>query len=189
MMMTSYNHSWLTDKYNQGERLKYIFFWGHRPRKDGIIGESCFSQWWISEFVVDKVTYKTAEHWMMAEKARLFKDEIQLERILKSKTAAEAKKIGRDIANFKFELWDSHKYQIVVNGNYHKFSQNPDLKNFLVKTNDRIIVEASPVDNIWGIGMDKDDKDILNPTNWRGENLLGFAIMEVRDILKANQLL
>lgn len=163
---------------------KFLFFWGHQPNKDGKITKTCFSQWWLSSFKVEKVTYKTAEHWMMAKKAELFQDEEVLEKILQADSPAEAKKLGRDVRNYDNKLWLENRYEIVKQGNYHKFSQNKDLKTFLLNTKDRVLVEASPVDSIWGIGMASDHKDALNPEKWQGLNLLGFALMEVRDELK-----
>lgn len=121
---------------------------------------------------------------MMAKKAELFKDDEILPRILQAKSPAEAKKLGREVKNYNETLWLAARYEIVKEGNYHKFSQNPELKTFLLNTNDRVIVEASPVDAIWGIGMAGDHKDVLNPTKWKGLNLLGFALMEVRDDLQ-----
>lgn len=163
---------------------KYLFFWGHQPNKDGKISKTCFSQWWLSSFVVDKVIYKTAEHWMMAKKAELFQDSETLAKILLVNSPAEAKKLGREIKNYNETLWLAARFEIVKQGNYHKFNQHPDLKTFLLNTKDRALVEASPVDAIWGIGMASDHKDILNPEKWQGLNLLGFALMEVRDELK-----
>ena len=163
---------------------KFLFFWGHQPNKDGSISKTCFSQWWLSSFEVDNVIYKTAEHWMMAKKAELFNDNEVLVKIIKANSPAEAKKLGRQVKNYDDKLWLANRYEIVKQGNYHKFSQNKDLKTFLINTKDRVLVEASPVDPIWGIGMATDHKDILNPEKWRGLNLLGFALMEVRDELK-----
>jgi ribA/ribD-fused uncharacterized protein len=179
-----YNLEWLLDQHQRGEKLKYVFFWGHQPKKDGSIGESCFSQWWQSAFRVEGIEYKTAEHWMMAQKARLFEDEKHFKKVLSCSSPAEAKKIGRLVENFNSQLWDKHKYEFVKQGNYYKFSQHPSLKEYLLNTGERILVEASPVDSIWGIGIAKTDEDIYNPAKWKGENLLGFALMEVRDELK-----
>jgi ribA/ribD-fused uncharacterized protein len=162
----------------------FLFFWGHQPNKDGKISKTCFSQWWLSSFVVDKVNYKTAEHWMMAKKAELFQDSETLEKILLANSPAEAKKLGREVKNYDDAVWLANRYEIVKQGNYHKFSQDKNLKEFLINTKERILVEASPVDSIWGIGMASDHKDILNPEKWQGLNLLGFALMEVRDELK-----
>ena len=163
---------------------KFLFFWGHQPSKDGTITKTCFSQWWLSSFKVNEVTYKTAEHWMMAKKAELFNDQEILEKIIKCNSPAEAKKLGRKVRNYDDKIWLENRFEIVKEGNYHKFSQNSDLKTFLLNTNDRVIVEASPVDPIWGIGMAGDHKDVLNPEKWKGLNLLGFALMQVRDELR-----
>lgn len=168
----------------QNSENKYVFFWGHQPSKDGTITKTCFSQWWISPFVVEGITYKTAEHWMMAKKAELFNDQEVLEKIIQANSPAEAKKLGREVRNYVDSLWLKNRFEIVKQGNFHKFSQNPDLKEFLINTKERILVEASPVDSIWGIGMATDHKDNNNPEKWRGLNLLGFALMEVRDELK-----
>jgi ribA/ribD-fused uncharacterized protein len=162
---------------------KFLFFWGHQPSKDGTITKTCFSQWWQSPFIVEGIEYKTAEHWMMAEKARLFGDEEILQKILVCKSPAEAKKLGRKVTNYQDEIWLDKRFEIVKEGNFYKFSQNELLKEFLLNTKERILVEASPVDNIWGIGMATDHPDIENIEKWEGLNLLGFALMEVRDEL------
>ncbi len=103
-MTMKYNLNWAIEKFESGEKLKYLFFWGHQPKKDGSIYESCFSQWWQSSFEIEGVTYNTAEHWMMAEKARMFKDSAVLEKILLCHTPAEAKKLGRQVKNFDFNI-------------------------------------------------------------------------------------
>ncbi|RZJ56114.1 MAG: NADAR family protein [Flavobacterium sp.] len=168
----------------QKQDNKFLFFWGHQPNKDGSVSKTCFSQWWLSSFEVNGITYKTAEHWMMAKKAELFNDQKVLEKIIQSKTPAEAKKLGREVKNYVDTIWLENRFEIVKEGNLLKFSQNKDLKEFLINTNERILVEASPVDPIWGIGMASDHKDVNNPEKWKGLNLLGFALMEVRDELK-----
>ena len=179
-----YSIDWLLDQLAQGQRVKYLFFWGNQPSRDGSITKSCFSQWWLADFVVAGITYPSTEHWMMAEKARLFADNETLARILDVPSPAEAKKLGREIRGFEADTWETHKYQIVKAGNIHKFSQHPNLKDFLLATNNRILVEASSVDTIWGIGLAADSPDAENPTRWQGPNLLGFALMEVRDELR-----
>lgn len=169
--------------YDRGKKLKLLFFWGHKPSRSGDVTASCFSQWWISPFTVNGITYASAEHWMMAGKARLFEDNEMLEKILQAKSPAEAKKFGRQVRNFDLKTWDEQGYDLVVEGNYHKFSQHPDLKAFLTNTGKRVLVEASPVDPIWGIGLPADHEFAAVPPRWRGKNLLGFALMEVRDRL------
>ena len=178
-----YNLEWIKNLHESEERVKYIFFWGHTPRKDGQIGQSCMSQWWESIFEVDDIQYRSAEHWMMTEKARLFGDTEILEKILNAKSPAEAKKLGRLVRDFKPEIWDAQKYEIVKQGSFHKFSQDENLKAYLMNTANRVLVEASPYDTIWGIGLTKDAKQVEDPNTWKGENLLGFALMEVRDAL------
>jgi ribA/ribD-fused uncharacterized protein len=169
---------------NINPESKFIFFWGHQPSKEGTITKTCFSQWWLSYFTVEGVTYKTAEHWMMAKKAELFQDVEILEKIIACNSPAEAKKLGRLVKNYNDVIWLENRFEIVKSGNFHKFNQDEKLKEFLLNTNDRVIVEASPVDPIWGIGMASDHKDINNVEKWKGLNLLGFALMEVRDELR-----
>lgn len=183
MELKNYNLDWLIQQNLANKRPKYIFFWGHQPNKDGRIGSSCFSQWWPVEFESGNVFYKSAEHWMMAKKAELFKDQEIRDLILKSDSPAEARKLGRNVKNFDQSEWEKHRFYLVVEGNLHKFQQNESIKQCLIQTKDRILVEASPVDDIWGIGLSKDHPNIENPSNWKGLNLLGFALMEVRDIL------
>jgi ribA/ribD-fused uncharacterized protein len=179
-----YNNQWLLEQIDQGLTPKYIFFWGHQPRKDGVISKSCFSQWFERGFDWKGINYPTAEHWMMAEKARLFMDYEMLEHILNARTAPEAKKLGRKVKGFDISFWAQHCESIVQNGNYLKFTQHEDLKTFLLGTGDRILVEASPYDNIWGIGMKAGDEGIEYPQNWKGKNLLGYALMAVRDKIR-----
>ena len=164
---------------------EYIYFWGHQPSKDGTIIKSCFSQWWFSDFIENEITYKTAEHYMMAKKAELFGDFEAVNDVLKCSKPQDVKKIGRRVKDFDEQKWNDNKYDIVLRANYLKFDQDPNLQEFLMSTNDKIIVEASPYDKIWGVGQTQDDPDIKDPQKWKGENLLGFALMEVRDELIA----
>lgn len=120
---------------------------------------------------------------MMAQKALLFNDKTIFEQIIQSKHPKQAKELGRKVANFDEKVWNEHRFEIVVNGNLAKFSQDERLKAFLLSTGNRVLVEASPVDKIWGVGLEKDDEKIANPLNWNGLNLLGFALMVVREKL------
>ncbi|MGE0494754.1 MAG: NADAR family protein [Vulcanimicrobiota bacterium] len=163
-----------------GPLPKFLFFWGHQPRPGGGLGPGCLSQWWPSEFRLDGVTYSTAEHYMMAEKARLFGDHQKLAEILASPHPHRAKSLGAQVAEFDEATWQAHRFDIVVRGNLAKFSSQPDLTQFLMATGQRILVEASPRDRIWGIGLPADHPDAAEPARWRGQNLLGFALMEVR---------
>jgi len=173
----------LLDHLNHGHSAKYLYFWGHQPQADGSIGKSCFSQWFEAAFEVHGVSYATAEHYMMAEKARLF-DESAIAAIVASANPGEAKKLGRQIRNFDQAVWEDNRFEIVVRGNLSKFSQHEPLKQYLLETGDRILVEVSPHDRIWGIGLAANDPAAQNPYGWRGLNLLGFALMAVREELK-----
>ena len=181
----NYNLDWLKQQFDNEVNLKYVFFWGNRKNQSGV-SSSCFSQWYESPFIIDGITYKTAEHWMMAQKALLFGDNNMSEKIITVNSPAEAKKLGREVSDFDENLWNKHRYEIVQYGNIYKFNQNKELGEFLMNTNTRVLVEASPVDQIWGIGLSKDSQDIYNVYNWRGLNLLGFALMEVRDYFMEN---
>jgi hypothetical protein len=163
-----------------GEAFRYLCFWGHRGRADGAPSAACFSQWFPAPFVVDGVRYATAEHWMMAEKARLFGDAAALAKVLAKDDPAAAKAAGRTVRGFDEAIWQRHRYGIVVAGNRAKFGQHPALAAFLAGTGDRILVEASPVDPVWGIGLAAADPGAHDPDRWRGLNLLGFALMDVR---------
>ncbi|MFJ2091857.1 NADAR family protein [Streptomyces sp. NPDC087901] len=173
-----------TDRPVLGKRVKYLLFWGHRPRPDGQIGASCLSQWWPSPFTVDGVTYASAEHWMMAGKARLFGDAEAAQRAVAAKSPAQAKKEGRLVRDFDETVWQRERFGLVVAGSIHKFGQDPALRKFLLGTGDRMLVEASPKDRIWGIGLAADDPRAENPSTWQGLNLLGFALMEARSALR-----
>lgn len=180
----NYSLERLKSEIEKETHFKYLFFWGHTPKREDVIDKSCFSQWYPSPFTVDGITYATAEHWMMAQKSRLFQDEEVFQKIIAAEKPAVAKALSREVKNFDAAVWDESSFSIVVEGNKHKFSQNENLKTFLLHTGDKVIVEASPADAIWGIGLSQDTNEATNPFRWRGTNLLGFALMEVRDLLK-----
>lgn len=167
-----------------GGQPKYLFFWGHQPQPDGSTGKGCFSQWWPAEFTVDGVTYPSAEHFMMTAKALLFGDEEIAARIPVSRHPREAKALGRQVRGFNEQVWAQRRFDLVVAGNVAKFGQNPDLRDYLLDTGDRVLVEASPRDRVWGIGMAASDELATDPASWRGLNLLGFALMEARHQLR-----
>ena len=163
--------------------MKWLHFWGHRPHPDGRLSASCLSQWWPSPFEVEGVRYATAEHWMMAEKARLFGDAEAERAALTATSPAAAKKAGRLVRDFDETTWQEKRFEIVVAGSVHKFASDEGLRGFLLGTGNRVLVEASPVDRVWGIGLAADDPRALDPDRWRGLNLLGFALMEARERL------
>lgn len=179
------NRTALETAFSSNASIDFLFFWGHRPSKDGRITASCLSQWWPSLFTVDGVIYQSAEHWMMAGKARLFGDHETVEKILAATDPKEVKALGRKARGFDAQAWDGEKFRIVCEGSFQKFSQNEDLRDFLLSTGDRVLVEASPVDPVWGIGLAAEDAAASDPTQWRGENLLGFALMQARERIRA----
>jgi len=174
----------LSDLVAAGARPKYLLFWGHQPTRD-VAGKECLSQWWAGEFTVNGLGYPTAEHYMMASKALLFGDAEAAARIRQAPHPGAAKALGRQIADFDEQRWERHRFDVVVDGNVAKFSQHPDARRFLLATGERVLVEASPLDRIWGIGLAAGDERAASPQTWPGLNLLGFALMEVRHRLRA----
>lgn len=169
----------------RGERIEFLLFWGHRPERDGRIGKGCLSQWWPAPFTVDGVEFATAEHYMMWHKAMLFGDDQSAERILLAADPRQAKALGRGVRGFDQPRWEASRYEIVVAASVAKFGQRPELRNFLLGTGQRVLVEASPTDRVWGIGLTADDPRAEDPARWRGLNLLGFALMAARAVLAA----
>ena len=178
------NRDELIEAMAAGESVEFLFFWGHRPSPTGEITKSCLSQWFAAPFEFDGVCYETAEHFMMAKKAKLFGDESAEQAIVAAADPGKAKAIGRKVANFDEGVWIEHRSQIVVEANTLKFGRNPRLKKFLLGTGDAVLVEASPTDVVWGIGLAADAPAARDPSRWRGLNLLGFALMEVRTGLR-----
>lgn len=146
----------------------------------------CFCQWYNSNFSDSERTYSCAEQYMMYKKAMLFNDPDTAQKIMDAKYPGDMQKLGRQIANYDQETWNKYKYGIVYTGNILKFTQNKDIQNILLNTFDNILCEASPYDKIWGIGMEASDVRVQNPKQWYSDaqNLLGFALMEVRDKIK-----
>ncbi|MDX8035956.1 NADAR family protein [Lentzea sp. BCCO 10_0856] len=165
--------------------MKFLFFWGHQPEHDGSIGKGCLSQWWPCSFVVEGQQFASAEHYMMWRKALLFNDLASASRMLAARTPAEAKALGRSISDFSSSVWESQRLPIVVDGNLAKFGQDPALRSYLLGTGSRVLVEASPQDRVWGIGLVASDPRASDPSAWLGLNLLGEALMEVRSRLSA----
>ena len=154
-----------------------IYFWKQTDKY------GTFSQWYKSDFVdPDGINFNCAEQYMMYRKAKLFNDEKIAQQILNESNPKNIKALGRKIKNFNQEVWDENKFDIVVRGNYYKFTQNSELSQLLLSTWEEDIAEASPLDKIWGIGID--EKDALSGKEWQGENLLGEALMKVRRMIK-----
>jgi ribA/ribD-fused uncharacterized protein len=166
-----------------GTMPELLLFWGHRPPRGGGTGPGCLSQWYPAPFTVDGVRYATAEHYMMAGKARLFGDTEAERLVLASDDPGKAKGAGRRVSGFDEDIWAAHRYDLVVAANIAKFGRHSPLKNFLLGTGNRVLVEASPTDTVWGIGLSAAQPEARHPSQWRGLNLLGFALMDVRTSL------
>ena len=157
-----------------------IYFW--KPIKTSDHG--CFSNWWFCKFKDSNgVLYHNTEQYMMAKKAELFGDNKTFIQIMSNPTPKTCKDLGRRVKGFDNSIWDKNKYQIVFKGCLLKFSQNQLLKDKLLSTGSKILVEASPYDKIWGIGLTEDHARQTNPSLWPGQNLLGKCLMEVRSKL------
>lgn len=159
---------------------QYVFFW-----------DGPFSQWDSSNFELDGIEYNCAEQYMMAEKARLFGDDETLEQIMEADDPDTQKKLGRLVNGFDEDVWQEDEdngyprcWNIVWRGNMAKFSQNRHLLQELLATDEKILVEASPYDLIWGVGLRAEDPRINNPENWRGTNWLGEVLTIVRSFLR-----
>ena len=155
-----------------------IGFW--KPKQE----HGYLSNWYSSEFDFDGHHFYNSEQAFMYLKAKLFNDTEIIEKILNNKSPMICKNLGRLIKPFDSNVFDEHKYQFMVDVLVAKFSQNKELLNQLQNTFDAVLVEASPKDKIWGIGIDVNHPDFLNPDKWPGQNLLGQALMEVRNLLK-----
>ena len=151
---------------------KFIFFWG-----------GTFSQWCPSPFTIDGVEYNCNEQYMMAKKALMFNDVEAYKNIMATRHPNEQKAFGRKVKGFDKDRWEKYCRKIVFDANYAKFTQNPEMKKELFDSGTREIVEASPEDKIWGIGLHESDKRCLDKSQWQGTNWLGEAIMEVREVL------
>ena len=152
---------------------KAVFFWG------GIC-----SQWAKSEFTIEGVTYNCAEQYMMAKKALLFGDGEAHAKIMSKKNPRDQKALGRKVRGFNSDEWNEVCRDYVYEANYAKFTQNPAMLSELESYGDKELVEASPYDKVWGIGMHWEDDGVEDKANWKGSNWLGEALMQVRDTLK-----
>ena len=143
-------------------------FYGHVQTGE-TVDASCLSQWFPCSFVAEGETYTTAEQYMMAEKAKLFGDEEIRQQILRERDPMTCKRLGRKVRDFEKEVWDARCGDIVVAGNIAKFSQNPEMKAFLMATGNAILAEGAPRDRIWGIGMGKNNPLAQNPATGKGK--------------------
>ncbi len=170
---------------DEGRTFAFRLFFGHALRVERGLDDAVFSQWFDAPFDVEGVRYATAEHWMMAGKARVFGDGQALERILAAGSPAEAKALGRTVRGFDEATWRAKRSEIVTQGSVHKFGADPARRDYLLATGEAILVEAAPRDTIWGIGLGASHASARDPRRWRGQNLLGFALVSARAILRA----
>jgi len=153
---------------------EYVFFWG-----------SEFSNWFSCEFQYKDQVFTNSEQAFMWEKAMFFGDEDIAAKILKfNSNPRKSKELGRQVKNFNADQWMTQGYHVMIDVNLAKFEQNPCLKEILLSTGNKTIVEASPYDSLWGIGMMWDNEDCLDESKWKGLNLLGKALMDVRKMLR-----
>ncbi len=154
----------------------HIFFWG-----------GFLSNWQPSQFKYKGLTFFTSEQAFMWEKALFFHDMEAAAQIMKTPEPSTCKKIGRKVKNFQADQWMKKAYQVMVDVNYEKFKQG-HFRLRLLDTYPKTLVEASPEDRIWGIGLHSSDDRVLSENNWKGQNLLGKALMEVRERLRNESL-
>lgn len=155
----------------------YYYFWATKHP---------FSQWHKCSFEIDGVTFNSAEQYMMYGKAMLFGDEITAKKILESKNVREQKQLGRQVVGFDKLKWELNAPEIVYKGNREKFIQNNEFLELLLSTKGQTIVEASPDDNIWGIGLSKGQNEANSILTWQGTNWLGIVLTELREELLGN---
>lgn len=151
---------------------EYTFFWN-----------GPFSQWYPSKFVIDGIEFNCAEQYMMYRKALLFNNGDLVQKIMESDSPRDQKAFGRKVVGFNPQTWDAVSRDVVLRGNLAKFTQNPDLQQFLFETPGTTFVEASPYDKVWGIGLGELEAAKTPPDQWKGTNYLGLVITEVRDAL------
>ena len=142
------------------------------------------SNWYMSDFTVDGVSFSSMEQYMMYQKAVVFKDKDIASKILKTDDVKRVKEYGRQVSNYNDTVWNGMRQIIIYKGLLEKFRQNEKLKKELLDTGDDILAECAVSDKIWGIGLSMKDGNKNDIKAWKGQNLLGFALMLVRDELR-----
>lgn len=149
----------------------------HNPEEEN----GYLSNWYLAEFIVDGIKFLSMEQYMMYEKALLFQDQEAAAKILQTDNVAEIKALGRTVQHFDDKIWIKIREEIVYKGVREKFRQNPALAEKLEKTGKEIIAECAVKDRIWGIGLSMNDENRYCIERWRGQNLLGKILMQVRE--------
>lgn len=142
-----------------------------------------FSNFFLTPIEENGTTFKSSEHYFMYHKAIKFKDFITAEKILRASTPRQAKVLGKSAEGYVDRVWKLHREEIMERALTLKFTQNEQLKERLCATKGKVLVEASPYDKVWGVGLSADNPRIYDPKQWRGQNLLGKVLMKVRDKL------
>lgn len=173
----------LASRVEAGERFVFTLFYSHKRDEPGV-GKGCLSNWWPCSFALDGRVWSSTEQWMMFEKARLFEDRDRMQAIADTTDPGRIKSLGREVRPFGEVSWAARRYEVMLRGLKAKFSQDNALAAFLRSTGDSVLAEASPTDRVWGIGRRESDPGADDPRQWRGANLLGFALIEVRDGLR-----
>ena len=148
----------------------------HKPEEEN----GYLSNWYMSKFLIDGITYSSMEQYMMFMKAKVFKDEKIAAQILRTSDVAMIKELGRSVSNYNNSVWNGMRQLLVYKGLREKFAQNEDLKKQLLSTGNNYLAECAVNDKIWGIGMSMNDHDRHHIDNWKGQNLLGYTLMIVR---------
>lgn len=141
------------------------------------------SNWYLSAFTLDGVTFSSLEQYMMYQKAVCFQDHQAARAILATSDVAEIKALGRRVAGYNDHQWNGVRQIVVFEGLLAKFTQNPELAERLKATGNALLAECAVHDHIWGIGLPMHSPARLDPAQWKGQNLLGYTLMLVRERL------
>jgi ribA/ribD-fused uncharacterized protein len=158
--------------------MEFIFFW--KPDKGNY---GWLSNWYISDFIVKNIKYTSVEQYIMSSKASLFNDKNIEQKIMSTADPNKQRSLGRKVKNFDNSIWDKNKEKILYTALQAKFTQDIELKKKLLSTKNKTLVEASPFDRIYGIGLSETNPKALDKKTWRGQNLLGKTLMKVRKII------
>lgn len=178
MLPRSVEH--LASAVQAGRTFEYLMFFGAEPGPR--LTRACLSNWWEQTFELEGMEWPTVEHYMMYAKARLFGDETRMAQIREAKSPKAAKALGRKVTPYGELSWGAHRYGAVRRACEAKFLQNEELREFLKATEGKVLVEASPWDRVWGIGLRASNPASNDPRTWKGANLLGFVLMDVRSL-------
>ncbi|MBB1509960.1 NADAR family protein [Tessaracoccus sp. MC1756] len=180
VILEPYSVSELRTAFAAGAGLDLLLFHGHVPEHPGQVDNGCLSEHYPAPFESDGELFRTVEHYIAWRKATLFGDKHSAQRVLRAEAPTTARAIGRTVRPFNDEVWKSHRFDVAVAANVAKFAADPQLADHLRSTGRSVLVNASPIDRVWGIGLSADDPAAQDPTRWPGLNIQGFALMEAR---------